>query len=233
MWKLFRTFHNEKIATLHVTTGTVFPLYFVMLLEIHPDNPQSRNIKMVIDCLRNGGIIIYPTDTIYGIGCDIYNPEAIARIARIKKIDVKKAQFSFICSDLSHLSDYAKSVNTPVFRLLKSLLPGPYTFILDASKQVPKMLKTKKDTVGIRIPQNKICHDIVIGLEHPLMSASLPMDADVEYYTNPEIMHDIFGNVVDIVIDGGIGGLIASTVIDCTKGLPELIRAGAGEWKVN
>jgi len=201
-----------------------------MLLHIHPDNPQARNIQTVIDCLRGGGIIIYPTDTIYGIGCDIYNEDAIARINRIKKSDVKKTQFSFICSDLSHLSDYTKSVDTPIFRLLKAALPGPYTFILEASKQVPKQMKTRKDTVGIRIPDNKICHEIVKGLGHPLMSASLPMDGDVEYFTDPEIMEEQFGNLVDIVIDGGIGHIIASTVIDCTSGSPELIREGAGKW---
>ena len=202
-----------------------------MLIFIHPDNPQPRNIKTVVDCLRKGGVIIYPTDTIYGLGCDISNPEAIARIARIKNIDPKKAQFSFICSDLSHLSDYAKSVDTPVFRVLKACLPGPYTFILEASKLVPKLLKTKKDTVGIRVPDNKICHAIVSELGNPIMSASLPMDTDVEYYTDPEIMHDLFGDLVDIVIDGGIGSTLASTVVDCTSGTPELIRAGAGPWE--
>lgn len=201
-----------------------------MLLQIHPENPQPRYIKMVVDCLKNGGVIIYPTDTIYGIGCDIYHHEAIIRIARIKNIDPKKAHFSFICSGLSHLSDYAKSVDTPIFRLLKSALPGPYTFILDASKQVPKMLKTKKDTVGIRVPDNNICQMIVAELGHPLMSASLPMDVDVEYFTDPEIMEEQFGNLVDIVIDGGIGSILASTVIDCTSGAPVLIREGAGEW---
>lgn len=202
-----------------------------MLLQIHPDNPQPRNIKMVVDCLRKGGLIIYPTDTIYGIGCDIYNADAIERIARIKQVDVKKAQFSFICSDLSHLSDYAKSVDTPMFRLLKAKLPGPYTFILNASKQVPKLLKTKKDTVGIRVPQNNICHEIVRELEHPIMSASLPMDEEVEYFTDPELMYDRFGHLVDIVIDGGHGGIVSSTVVDCTSGAPELIRLGAGEWE--
>ena len=202
-----------------------------MLLQIHPDNPNVRNINTVVECLRKGGVIIYPTDTIYGIGCDIYNAEAIARIARIKNIDVKKANFSFICCDLSHLSDYAKSVDTPIFRLLKAALPGPYTFILEASKQVPKLLKTKKDTVGIRVPDNKICHQIVRQLEHPLMSASLPMDVDVEYFTDPELMEEKFGKLVDIVIDGGPGHILSSTVIDCTSGAPELIREGAGEWE--
>lgn len=202
-----------------------------MLLHIHPDNPQPRNIKMVVECLLDGGVIIYPTDTIYGIGCNIYSPDAITRIARIKKIDPKKAQFSFICSGLSHLSDYAKSVDTPIFRLLKAALPGPYTFILEASRQVPKLLKTKKDTVGIRVPDNKICQMIVAELGHPLISASLPMDSDIEYYTDPEIMEEQFGNLVDIVIDGGIGSIIPSTVIDCTSGAPVLVREGAGVWE--
>jgi tRNA threonylcarbamoyl adenosine modification protein (Sua5/YciO/YrdC/YwlC family) len=202
-----------------------------MLLHIHPDDPQPRNIKTVVECLLDGGVIIYPTDTIYGIGCNIFNADAIARIARIKGIDAKKAQFSFICSDLSHISDYARSVDTPIFRMLKAALPGPYTFILQASKQVPKQLKTKKDTVGIRVPDNKICLDIVKQLGHPLMSTSLPMDSDVEYYTDPEIMHEQFEKLVDIVIDGGIGQVLSSTVIDCTQGTPTLVRAGAGEWE--
>lgn len=202
-----------------------------MLLPIHPDNPQLRNIHTVVECLRAGGIIIYPTDTIYGLGCDIYNAAAIERISRIKKVDSRKTHFSFICSDLSHLSDFARSVDTPVFRLLKAALPGPYTFIMEASRQVPKQLKTKKDTVGIRVPANRICRDIVTELGHPLMSASLPMDDDVEYYTDPELIHDRFGDLVDIVIDGGIGGVVASTVIDCTSGAPELVRVGAGDWE--
>lgn len=202
-----------------------------MLIHIHPDNPQQRNIQTVVDCLRNGGVIIYPTDTIYGLGCDIYNTAAIERIARIKQLDPKKIQFSFVCCDLSHLSDYTKSVDTPIFRLLKSALPGPYTFILEASKEVPKQLKTKKDTVGIRVPEHKICHEIVKQLSHPIMSVSLPMDGEVEYFTDPEHMHDSFGKLVDIVIDGGPGGIIPSTVIDCTSGEPALIRAGAGDWE--
>jgi tRNA threonylcarbamoyl adenosine modification protein (Sua5/YciO/YrdC/YwlC family) len=201
-----------------------------MLLHIHPDNPQPRHIQTVVECLLDGGVIIYPTDTIYGIGCNIFNSDAITRISRIKNIDTKKAQFSFICSDLSHLSDYAKSVDTPIFRILKAALPGPYTFILEASRQVPKQLKAKKDTVGIRIPDKKICHDILMLLGHPLMSASLPMDGDVEYYTDPEVMHDKFGNLVDIVIDGGPGSIVPSTVVDCSTGAPILIREGAGDW---
>ncbi|NDC41890.1 MAG: threonylcarbamoyl-AMP synthase [Chitinophagia bacterium] len=203
-----------------------------MLIHIHPDNPQARNISTVADCLRKGGVIIYPTDTIYGIGCDINNADAIERIARIKNIDVKKAQFSFICSDLSHLSEYAKSVDTPTYRLLKSLFPGPYTVILPASKMVPKLLKTKKDTVGIRIPDHKICHEIVAALGHPIMSASLPMDGDVEYFTDPELMHDQFGKLVDMVVDGGIGNIIPSTILDCTGPETVLVREGAGKWEL-
>ncbi len=202
-----------------------------MLLHIHPDNPQQRNIDTVVETLRKGGVIIYPTDTIYGIGCDITKPAAIERIARIKGIDPKKAQFSFVCSDLSHISDYTKSIDTPVFRMLKKALPGPYTFIFSASKQVPKLLQTKKDTVGIRVPDHNICRMIVEQLGNPLLSTSLPTDGDVEYFTDPEIMHDEFGHLVDIVIDAGHGSILSSTVVDCTSGAPELVRQGAGEWE--
>lgn len=201
-----------------------------MLLPIHPDNPHARNIRTAVDTLRNGGVIVYPTDTIYGLGCDIYNPAAIERICRIKGVDPKKAQFSFVCSDLSHLSDYAKSISTPTFRILKQHLPGPYTFILSASREVPKLLKTKKDTVGIRVPDHRITQELVRELGHPIMSVSLPMDGDVEYFTDPELIHDQFENLVDLVIDGGVGGIIPSTVVDCTQDEPVLIREGAGVW---
>lgn len=202
-----------------------------MLIRIHPDDPQPRLIKQVVECLQKGGVIIYPTDTIYGLGCNIFNATAIERICRIKGIDPKKAQFSFVCSDLSHLSVYSKSVDTATFRMLKRLLPGPYTFILEASKLVPRMLKNKKDTVGIRMPDHKICRQLVYELEHPLMSVSLPMDDEVEYYTDPELMEERFGKLVDMVIDGGPGGVIPSTVIDCTGGAPELVREGAGAFE--
>jgi tRNA threonylcarbamoyl adenosine modification protein (Sua5/YciO/YrdC/YwlC family) len=201
-----------------------------MLLHIHPDNPQPRALQQVVKSLQDGGVIIYPTDTIYGLGCDIYNTDAIERICRIKGIQPKAAQFSFICCDLSHLSDYTRSVDTPIFRLLKAALPGPYTFILEASKAVPKALKTKKDTVGIRIPEHRIAHELVKMLGHPIMSVSLPMDDKVEHYTDPEVIYERFGDQVDIVIDGGYGGTEPSTVIDCTSSTPTLIREGAGEW---
>ncbi len=201
-----------------------------MLLPIHPLNPQPRNIQTVVDVLLVGGVIIYPTDTIYGLGCDIYNVKAIERIAKIKNIQPKKAQFSFVCNSLSNLSDYTKSISTPIFRMLKQALPGPFTFILPANKEVPKLLKSKKDTVGIRVPNHAITQAIVQQLGHPIMSVSLPMDGDIEYYNDPEVIYDLFGNLVDIVVDGGIGGIIPSTVVDCTGAQPELIREGAGDW---
>src|ERR1044072_8318191 len=203
-----------------------------MLLKLHPQNPNPRHLKTIIECLQGGGVIIYPTDTVYGMGCDISQPKAVERICRIKQIDPKKAQFSFICHDLSHLSDYAKSVDTPVFRILKRALPGPYTFILPASRQVPKMLKTKKDTVGIRVPDNNICRTIVQELGNPVMSTSLPIEHYVEEYTDPEIIYEKFGKLVDIVVDGGTGGTTFSTVIDFTGPEPELIREGAGSTEI-
>ncbi len=202
-----------------------------MLLHVHPDNPNPRNIKTIVECLKDGGVIIYPTDTVYGLGCDITQQKAIERVARIKQIDPKKANFSFICYDLSHLSDYAKSVDTPVFRMLKKALPGPYTFILNASKMVPKLLKTKKDTVGIRVPDNNICRTIVNELGNPIMSTTLPIEYNVEEYTDPEVIYEKFGKLVDIVIDGGPGGMGFSTVVDCTGDEPELIREGIGSFE--
>jgi tRNA threonylcarbamoyl adenosine modification protein (Sua5/YciO/YrdC/YwlC family) len=177
----------------------------------------------------SGGIIIYPTDTIYGLGCDIYQPKAVERIARIKQVDPAKAQLSFICNDLSDLSKYCKTTDTPLYRLLKSHLPGPYTFILPASKEVPKILQNKKSTIGLRIPDNCIARTIVSELGHPLLSASLPGDM-VEEYTDPDIMYENFEKQVDIVIHGGNGGMIPSTIIDCTKDPYELVRLGAGAW---
>jgi tRNA threonylcarbamoyl adenosine modification protein (Sua5/YciO/YrdC/YwlC family) len=201
-----------------------------MLLELHPDNPQARNIKTITECLLDGGVIIYPTDTLYGLGCDIYQHEAIEKISKIKNRDPDSAQLSFICYDLSDLSKYSKSISTPIFRLLKNHLPGPYTFILPASKLVPKILKSKKDTIGLRIPDNKIARSIVKELNHSLLSASLPGDR-VEEFTDPELIHGIFKNMVDIVVDGGIGGSVPSTIVDCTTDDPVVLRMGAGKWE--
>ncbi len=201
-----------------------------MLLKIHPDNPPTRLIKQVIDCLKSGGVIIYPTDTIYGIGCDINQPRAIERVCQIKDIDIKKANLSFICKDLSHLSDYTKSINTPLYRLLKRHLPGPFTFILEASKAAPKILASKKATVGIRVPDNVICRHILDELTNPIISTSLPGEM-VEDYTNPEIIYQQFGKKVDIVIDAGIGGMTPSTVVDCTGEAYFVIRQGLGVFE--
>ena len=200
-----------------------------MLIHIHPDNPQPRFIKQVVEILKKGGIIVYPTDTIYGLGCDIFQHKAIERICAIKKVEPQKAQLSFVCYNLSDLSKYAKQLTTPVYRTLKQYLPGPYTFILEASKEVPKILKTKKDTIGLRVPDNKIARFIVEGLGNPILSASLPGEY-VEEYTDPEIIHDKFEKLVDVVIAGGIGGTIPSTIIDFTEGEAEIIREGAGVW---
>lgn len=201
-----------------------------MLLHIHPENPPPRLIKQIVESLQKGGIIIYPTDTVYGLGCDILQQKAIERICLIKQVDPKKAQLSFVCSDLSHLSVYAKPISTPVYRLLKEYLPGPYTFILPASKMVPKILQSKKDTIGLRIPANNISMAIIKELGRPILSASLPGEM-VEDYTDPEVMYENFMNEVDYVIDGGIGGMVPSTVVDCTGDEPVLIREGLGEWK--
>lgn len=200
-----------------------------MLIQIHPQNPQPRLIKQVTECLKDGGVIVYPTDTIYGLGCDIFQHKAVDRICTIKNIDPAKVQLSFICRDLSHLSDYTKSIDTPLYRMLKNYLPGPYTFILPASKQVPKILQTKKSTIGLRIPDNVICLHILDTLGNPILSTSLPGDM-VEEYTDPEIIHEKFSNVVDIVIDGGTGGMIPSTIVDCVTDDWKITRQGMGEW---
>ena len=201
-----------------------------MLISIHPTNPQPRQLAIIKDCLESGGIIAYPTDTIYGLGCDIFHPEAVAKICAIKKVNPEKAQLSFICSDLSHLSNYAKSINNSLFRILKSTLPGPFTFVLPASKEVPKILQNKKKTIGLRIPDNKIALAIIETLGHPILSASFPGE-NIEDYTDPEIIQEHWGKQIDIVVDGGIGGIIPSTVVDCTTDEYVVLRQGAGIWE--
>ena len=201
-----------------------------MLLRIHPENPQPRLINQVVECLKDGGVIIYPTDTIYGLGCDIKHAKAIEKICQIKNMDPQKAQLSFICSDLSHLSEYSKSIDTPLYRMLKNYLPGPYTFILPASKQVPKILQSKKSTIGLRVPDNNICQQILTMLGNPILSTSLPGEM-VEDYTDPEIIYERFENLVDFVIDGGIGGMTPSTIVDCTTDEWTILRQGLGDWE--
>jgi len=201
-----------------------------MLISIHPTNPQPRQLAIIKDCLESGGIIAYPTDTIYGLGCDIFHPEAVEKICAIKKVNPEKAQLSFICSDLSHLSNYAKSINNSLFRILKSTLPGPFTFVLPASKEVPKILQNKKKTIGLRIPDNKIALAIIETLGHPILSASFPGE-NIEDYTDPEIIQEHWGKQIDIVVDGGIGGITPSTVVDCTTDEYVILRQGAGIWE--
>lgn len=201
-----------------------------MLIHIHPLDPPERLIRQVVQVLKQGGVIIYPTDTIYGLGCDIFQHKAVERICQIKQVQPEKANLSFVCYDLSDLSHYARQLDTPVYRTLKQYLPGPYTFILEASKKVPKILKTKKDTVGIRVPDNNIARCIVKELGNPILSATLPGEL-IEEYTDPEIIHEKFGKQVDLVIDGGIGGMVPSTVIDFSRGEAEVVREGAGEWE--
>lgn len=201
-----------------------------MLLKIYPDNPEQRKIITVVDVLKQGGIIIYPTDTVYGLGCDIYNHKAVEKIARIKGINLAKANFSFICYDLSHLSDFTKQIDNNVYKLMKKNLPGAFTFILPANNKVPKIFKSKKKTVGIRIPDNNIAREIVNQLGNPIMTTSIyDEDEIIEYTTDPELIYEKYKNLVDVVIDGGYGNNEASTVVDCTGEEIEVIRQGVGE----
>ena len=200
-----------------------------MLLRINPDKPNFEEIAEVVTCLRDGGVVIYPTDTVYSIGCDINKQRAVERVCKIKGIDPDKANFSFICSDLSHLSDFTKPINTSTYKLMKKALPGPFTFILEANNNVPKLFKSKKKTVGIRIPNNIICLEIVKQLGNPIMSTSVhDEDEIIEYTTDPELIHEKYKDIVDIVIAGGYGNNEASTIVDCTENNYTIIRQGLG-----
>lgn len=200
-----------------------------MLLDIHPDNPNPKHIQTVVNSLRSGGIIIYPTDTVYGMGCDINNQKAVERICQIKGIKPEKANFSFVCYDLSHIADFTRQVDNITYKLMRKSLPGPFTFILHANHNVPKLFKSKKKTVGIRIPDNNIAREIVKQLGNPIMSTSIhDEDEVIEYTTDPELIYEKYKNRVDIVINGGFGNNVASTVIDCTEGEPFVVRQGIG-----
>jgi len=200
-----------------------------MLIKIYPENPNPKAIQQAVDVLKKGGLIIYPTDTVYGLGCDITNQRAIEKICMIRGVKPDKATFSFVCSDLSNISDYIKPIDTTVFRVLKKALPGPYTFILNANGNVPKLLSSKKKTVGIRVPDNSIAQEIVRQLGNPILSASIKDEDElIEYSTDPELIHEKYEDRVDLIIDGGFGGNEASTVIDCTSGEFEVIREGKG-----
>ncbi|HOP04906.1 MAG TPA: L-threonylcarbamoyladenylate synthase [Tenuifilaceae bacterium] len=199
-----------------------------MLIKIYPENPNLRQVELVVDILRKGGIVIYPTDTVYGLGCDIMNPKAVERIIKIKGIKPKDAHFSFICSDLSHISDFAK-VDNATFRLLKRNLPGPFTFILPGYNKVPDYFISKRKTVGIRIPDNPIPIEIVKMLGNPIMTTSIK-DSDelLEYTTDPELIYENYSEIVDALVDGGFGDNTPSTVVDCTEMEPTILREGKG-----
>lgn len=201
-------------------------------IKIYEDKPSEAAIQKVVDVLRNGGLVIYPTDTVYGLGCDITNTKALERIAKIKGIKLEKANFSFICSDLSNLSDYIKQIDTSTFKILKRALPGPYTFILPGNNDLPKEFRKKK-TVGIRVPDNSIVREIVRVLGNPIVSTSIHDEDDViEYSTDPELIFEKWQNKVDMVIDGGYGDNVASTIIDLTGYEPEVVREGKGSLDI-
>jgi len=200
-----------------------------MFLTIHPENPDARKIKQAVECLRDGGVIIYPTDTVYGLGCDLRHPKAVERICRIKGVDLKKANFSVICYDLSNLSEFVMPLDNSIFRMLKKNLPGPFTFILKAGSEVPKIFQTKKKTIGIRVPDNKICRALINELGNPIISTSITEVTDFKDYLNdPEEIYEKYEKLVDIVIDGGILGKTPSTIVDCTDDDATIVREGKG-----
>ncbi len=202
------------------------------LLSIHPQNPEPRKINRVVEVLQRGGVIVYPTDTIYGIGCDLMNRRAVARVCQIMEVKPLKLNLSFICNDLSHISEFVKRIDTPVFKILKKTLPGPFTFIFESSSQVPKILGVNKKTVGIRIPNHPIPLAIVKLLGNPLITSSIKDDDVIkEYTTDPEEIFEDFKNQVDLLIDGGAGGNVPSTVVDFTNDEPEITRQGLGVFE--
>jgi len=201
-----------------------------MFIKLYNENPNTRDILKVVEVLQQGGIIIYPTDTLYGMGCDITNTRAVEQVARLKGINIEKSNFSFICSDLSHLSVYARPISNHVFKIVKKNIPGPFTFIFEASGNVPKYFKGKKKTVGIRVPDNNIIREIVRELGNPILSTSIHDEDEMsEYTTNPELIYEKFKDITDLVIDGGSGKLMPSTVVDLTSGEPVIIRQGKGQ----
>ena len=201
-----------------------------MLINIHKDNPDYRKIKTVVECLKNGGVIIYPTDTVYAFGCDIHNKKAMERLCRIKGVNIKKHNLSFVCYDLSHISDFTRQLENSTYKLMKKALPGPYTFILNANSSIPKLFKNKKREVGIRIPDNNIPREIVKELENPIVTTSVKdNDMIIEYSTDPELIHEYYEKQVDMVISGGYGESTPSTIIRCTDGFPKVLRKGKGD----
>jgi len=200
------------------------------LIRVHPDNPSERSLRKVLEVLLKGGVIVYPTDTVYSFGCDLFQPKAIERIARIKGIKPEKADFSIVFDDLSHLSRYTRHVDTPTYKILKRCLPGAYTFILEAGSEVPKLFGANRKTIGIRIPDHMVPRTLVRLLEHPMIASSVHDEDEIlEYTTDPELIAEKFDKLVDLVLDSGPGDLFASTVVDLSSGSPEIIRIGKGD----
>lgn len=199
-------------------------------IRLYEENPDPRRVRQIVEVLRNGGVIIYPTDTVYGMGCDITNQKAVEKICRIKGINPKKHNFSFVCADLSNISQYTRIISKPVFKMMKKGLPGPFTFILEASSQVPKILHSNKKTVGIRVPNHGIPRAIVEELGQPILSTSIrDEDEIIEYSTDPELIFEKYQNLVDVVIDGGYGSNMPSTILDCTGDEVVVVREGLGQ----
>lgn len=204
--------------------------FIIMLIRIHPDNPQQKELLRVVAILRDGGVIIYPTDTVYGLGCDITNKKAVERVAKIKGLKPERANLSIICHDLSHITDYAKHIDNRTFRIIKRCLPGGFTFILNASNNMPKIFMMKKKTIGIRVPDHIIPREIVRLLGNPIVTTSIRDEDDIiEYSTDPDLIHEKFEHLVDCVIDGGYGNQMPSTIVNCTDGETEILREGLGD----
>ncbi len=207
-----------------------------MLIEIHPTTPEPRKIKQAADILRAGGIVIYPTDTVYGLGCDMLNHQAVEKACKIRRLDPDRAMLSLICKDISQVSEYALQIDNELFRILKKNLPGPFTFILRSGNSVPKLFKNRKRTIGIRIPDNKIALALVEEMGRPILSTSLKVDSEAddfdEYFTDPQEFREQFEKITDLIIDGGLGGQEPSTLVDCSKEEVEIIRQGAGVLEV-
>ena len=203
-----------------------------MLLKLDPDDPGEEKLRLIAECLQDDGVVIYPTDTVYGIGCNIRKPKAIDRVCRIKGIKIEKANFSFLFYDLSHLSDFTKPVDNATYKIMRKALPGPFTFILQAGNEIPKIFRSRKKTIGIRVPDNTICRGIIKELGNPIMNSSLHDEDEIlEYLNDPEEIYKKYHKLVDIVVDGGIGNLVASTVVDCSAGEINIIRQGPDSYR--
>lgn len=229
--------YNKKKGNFRLTfrhnflKGDVVIVYiWFMLIRVNEEQPDSKAIEKIVNCLRDGGVIIYPTDTVYALGCDFTQLKAVERVCKLKGVKLEKSNFSFVCSDLSHLSEFTNAIPNHVFRVMKKAMPGPYTFILEANSKVPKLLKQNRKTVGIRVPENNVCNAIISALGNPLISTSLHDSSDdiLEYFSDPEVIHRQYEDLVDLVVDGGFGNIHPSTVIDCSKGDFEIVREGAG-----